>query len=89
MKRFELTVPNSIYGDRVVTAYKFDMTVGSFTFEAAVYKLGKTWTVCLASNAAFIAQGDTRKEAIDVAQERLDQLGDERVKWSVEQWNAA
>jgi len=84
MKRSTITIPNKLYGDRKFDCWKFDMTVGTFTFEAAVYRSGpNSWTVSLVKNASYIEQGKTRQAAIDAAQTRLNRVGEDRVRHSV------
>lgn len=70
--KIQLTIPNNLYGDKVVTAYECN--------GLAVAKLGKTWTVYQVVSGATINgryQVATRREALD-AMHKLIEL----VKWS-------
>lgn len=84
MKPTSITIPNKLYGDKTHKGYAFEMTVGETTFDAVVYKRhAGSWGVSL-PNAAHIADGKTRAGAISAAQKRLDALGEDRVKFSLE-----
>lgn len=85
MKRSTITIENSLYGDSTYDCWVLDMTVGAFTFEVAAYRMGpSSWTVSLVKNGSYIEKGKTRRDAINAAQARLDNVGEERVRFSVE-----